>query len=300
MNTNRHHITLDNDYLRMVIDINHGASILSLLYLPTQTHILRPSPTIIHDVRQTACYPLAPVCGRIDHGRFFWQGQYYQLPANIPPEPHYIHGHAWRTSQWDVIEHHHDLLVVLSRDDMGWAFPYQVEIQYQLHHTSIEATITVKNLDKFSTPVGIGFHPFFIKYPHSRIQTNAKKIMLVNDMMMPTGVMDDNDLLNALNNEEILSHHIDNCFSSWSRQAIIDQGNFIITLNASDNLSCLHCYTPIQDSFSSLNFFCVEPVSHMPNAINISDQYDEDACMNIIAPNAELSGKMQLCYQSIS
>lgn len=43
--------------------------------------LLRPAPADAHDPRQTACFPMAPFCGRIRDGRFVFRGRAVSLPA---------------------------------------------------------------------------------------------------------------------------------------------------------------------------------------------------------------------------
>ena len=53
------------------------------------------------NVRTHAGFPLVPYSGRIDHGRFTFQGREYRVPPNFPPEPHAIHGEGWMQA-WTV------------------------------------------------------------------------------------------------------------------------------------------------------------------------------------------------------
>ena len=51
----------------------------------------------------TSTFPMVPFSNRIRDAAFRFRGRLVQLPRNFPPEPHAIHGHAWR-APWTVVE----------------------------------------------------------------------------------------------------------------------------------------------------------------------------------------------------
>ena len=50
----------------------------------------------------TSSFPMVPFSNRIRNGRFLFRGRIIQLEQNFSPEPHAIHGHAWR-HPWRVV-----------------------------------------------------------------------------------------------------------------------------------------------------------------------------------------------------
>ena len=58
---------------------------------------------------------------------------------------------------------------------------------------------------------------------------------------------------------------MDNCFDGWSRKAVIEWPEWTarLTLSAESPLDFLVVYTPPKQ-----DFFCVEPVTHAPDAVN--------------------------------
>lgn len=76
---------------------------------------------------------------------------------------------------------------------------------------------------------------------------------------------------------------IDNCFTTWDGALEIRRDDVTIDMSADSLFPFLHLYVPNDD------YFCAEPVSAMPDALNRSD-----AKMHVIAPGEELAGAMTL------
>lgn len=56
---------------------------------------------------------------------------------------------------------------------------------------------------------------------------------------------------------------LDNCFTGWDGNLTVMRRKVRVSLTASKELGLLHVYAP-----PGADFFCAEPVSHMPDAIN--------------------------------
>ena len=67
-----------------------------------------------------------------------------------------------------------------------------------------------------------------------------------------------------------------------------------ITIEADDLFRHLQVYTPPDQ-----DFFCVEPVSHVPNALNLRE-LSPDQAMDVVQPGATLSGSITIGYRSPS
>jgi aldose 1-epimerase len=65
---------------------------------------------------------------------------------------------------------------------------------------------------------------------------------------------------------------LDNCFEDWDGTAVLTWPDRRITIVATDSIRHLVVYTP-----PGQNFFCVEPVSHMNDAINRGAMHVLDA-----------------------
>src|SRR5258708_7183929 len=75
---------------------------------------------------------------------------------------------------------------------------------------------------------------------------------------------------------------LDNCFSGWNGEATLP----CMRIHADPVLRNLQVYTPI-----GADFFCVEPVSHVPDAIN-RPALPDDQAMSVLPPGETLTCQM--------
>ena len=92
--------TLRAGELELSVDAARGGSIMA--FRERGFDLMRPWDGCSDDPRAYASFPLVPFSGRVDHGRFRFDGRSYTLAPNFPPEPHAIHGDGW-TSPWTVV-----------------------------------------------------------------------------------------------------------------------------------------------------------------------------------------------------
>ncbi|MEH6701809.1 aldose 1-epimerase [Parasphingorhabdus sp.] len=227
------------------------------------------------------CFPLAPFSNRIADGRFDWNSRPYQLPLNALPEPHAHHGMGWQCP-WEVSELSDDKTILSLRhsDLERWPWPFCVQQEIVLGPDRLAIGLTLKNTGTADMPGGLGLHPFFVSesavlhFPASTIWENdARKIPVGNkrvagkyDFTTPQ-IIDDQD--------------IDNVYSDWTGQADITWQDQRRQIRLSANVGASVLYIPKGEGF-----FCLEPVSHITNAINMPD------CtlpMQSIAPGASFS-----------
>ena len=83
------------------------------------------------------------------------------------------------------------------------------------------------------------------------------------------------------------SPRLDNCFTSWDGTADVLAGPASLRIEASPVFRNLQVFTP-----SWADFFCVEPVSHVPDAINRQGQ-PIDQAMHILQPDESLDGTIR-------
>ena len=74
---------------------------------------------------------------------------------------------------------------------------------------------------------------------------------------------------------------LDNCFEGWDGTAVLTWPDRRLTIEADSTFRHAVVYTPLGESF-----FCVEPVSHMNDAINHSG-------MRVLDPGETLRGEIR-------
>lgn len=221
-----------------------------------------------------ASFPLVPYANRIAGGRFAFDGRDYRLPLNFGDHPHSIHGFGWQAT-WTPKEtgpatarliHDHD-------GSDGWPSAYRAEQIVSLTASHLSMSLSVKNVGDALMPVGLGFHPYFLADADTTLRFVARGLWLSSPDMLPERAAPA-DALGDWSRPAIVcgSDLIDNVYGGWDGSAVIQRGDGIRLTLSAPGVTWLHVYRP-PDS----NDFCLEPVSHMPDAINRNG-------MDVLAP----------------
>ncbi len=218
-------------------------------------------PDQLSRAAKAASYPLVPYSNRIGQGRFNWQGRPYQLALNVDGSPHPLHGVGW-LSGWQVEPPSGPsgpaevALTLDHRADEGWPFDFHARQLFQLSPTSLRAELSVTNTSAQAAPVGLGWHPCFPRRSRSRLHVECSGRWELDALKLPTQLVPQPGV------DADLAHlAYDHCFEGWSGPARIRDERFALTLRSS--LGRLVIYTPQGE-----DYFAVEPVSHVTNAIN--------------------------------
>ncbi len=246
--------------LRLAVRSDLGGSIAGLWH--GTTPLMRSTePDELATARRSASYPLVPYSNRVAYRRFEWQGKEYTTSANFDDNPHSVHGVAWLRA-WTVESSTATDLVLCYRHvaDAHWPFPFEVKQHFALTPQQLSVKLVFTNTAEIAQPVGLGWHPYFPKRPRSRLQIDLSNRW-------------ESDATTELPIRKVAQHGIegdvsqlnfDHCFEGWTGPAQIRDEKFAMQLTSS--LHYLVVYTP-QDK----NYFCVEPVSHVSDAIHMTD-----------------------------
>ncbi len=229
--------------------------------------ILRPasrSALAKRDPRGFSAFPLFPFSGRIENGRFRVGDREITLPPNFLPERHAIHGQAWQ-NPWRVTRRD-DSSATLEFDYAGrdWPWAYRACQTFVLSPRSLALELSLTNRATTAMPAGLGWHPYFPK-SDGLLSASVEKIWLSGEDKIPAApspLKGAHDLriprrAAALNLDNGFSRGNGPCILSWPSRGIEAR------LSASRELGHLVVFTPPDE-----DFFCVEPVSHAPNAFN--------------------------------
>jgi aldose 1-epimerase len=265
-----------------------GGSILA--FRSGSDDILRAAPAGASDVLETACFPLVPYANRIRDGRFGFGGRTASLERNLPGQPHPLHGDGWRGA-WRV-EAQDAASAILTFDAKGsrWPWSYAARQTARLTPSSLILELEVTNLDTEPGPFGIGFHPYFPRSSEARITASTTGAWMVDAELLPTSWEQGAAIADWSVGASVRgSRLVDHCHTGWAGEARIDYGPSrpSLRVTASPELSFLHIYAPPQE-----DFFCVEPVSHVPNALNSTEP--EAQGVRILRPGQSLLGWMRL------
>jgi aldose 1-epimerase len=248
-----------------------------------------PEATAGGDSHAMALFPLLPYCNRIGSARFTWQGAAYRLARNFGDNPHAIHGVGWQRP-WTLAKAGAGAvtLVLDHRADESWPFAFAAEVTYSLNANGLTVAMRLTNRHGAAAPAGLGIHPYFPRAHGPSLRFNAAGVWENGPDVLPQrhGPVPPEwlhaDFLPAAESR------LDNCFTGWDGRADIQAGPASLRIEASAVFRHLQVFTP-----HWADFFCVEPVTHVPDAVNRPD-LPADQAMHVLAPGEALEGTISL------
>lgn len=252
--------------------------------------ILRPAPCRsgpAFDARDYGAFPMVPFVGRIHNGVFYVDGQRFELPANLPPESHAIHGHGWRAAWKIESQSERTATLIYNHKADAWPWDYVARQTFELREDGLDITLSLTNASETLMPAGFGWHPYFWR-------EDAEMMLATTHKWSPDDVSGDNrpDLItpeddlssrrrvDALNLDTTFSVHPNEIKLIWPTHAVRIKSDSIYGLAT--------VYVPPGE-----DFFCAEPITHAPNAIN-SKRPASETGFRVLAPDETLSGKISL------
>lgn len=233
--------------------------------------ILRPAPPGAAGPLQMASFPLVPYANRIAHGHFRFDGRDARLPLNFGDHPHSIHGLGW-TASWTVaaLEEDRALLAHRHEGSDGWPWPYEARQLVQVTSDTVEMSLAIRNLADDAMPAGLGFHPYFCADEATMLRFDAQSLWLSTPDMLPDREVAADALGDWSAGGPVIGESlIDNAYGGWNGRAEVVRGDGTRIGLTTDGAPWLHVYRPPRS-----RDFCLEPVSHMPDAINRAEGMD--------------------------
>jgi aldose 1-epimerase len=219
-------------------------------------------PAALEGPRQSACFPLVPYSKRLGYKRFRWPGREHTTIANFGDDyPHSLHGSAWQ-QPWRVIgsDERSAELMLTQRSDAHWPYTFDVVQRFELTEDTLSVRLHFTNIDARTQPVGLGWHPYFPKRARSRLHAEVSGRWESDAAThLPTRRVAQQGI-----DGEVRHMNFDHCFDGWRGAARLRDEALSVSVTSS--LPYLVVYTP-PDS----DYFCVEPVSHVSNAIHMAD-----------------------------
>jgi aldose 1-epimerase len=266
--------------LRLALRPDLGGSIAGLWH--GATPILRSTePAALASSRDAGCFPLVPYSNRLGYRRFRWKGRDYTTAPNFDASPHSLHGVGW-LRPWEI-ESSSAVEVVLRCVHVGdadWPFAFEARQYFTLAPQSMSVQMVFTNTADVAQPVGLGWHPYFQRRERSRLHIEVSNRWEADATQLPTRKVAQPGIDSA-----VAHLNFDHCFEGWRGAARIRDEKFSLQLTSS--LKYLVVYTP-QDSA----YFCVEPVSHVSNAIHMADPLAHGLVS--VAPGERVDAAMKL------
>ncbi len=247
------------------------------------------------DGYEAAAFPLVPFSNRIRGGRFRFDGRDVALPLNRPPERHAIHGQGWQAS-WTAREvSTTSALLELRHAPDAWPWAYRATQRFVLSPANLTVELALDNESDAPMPAGLGWHPYFLRTPRTALTAPVERIWLTDAEMLPSELAPSPVTARLAAGVTIDSVSLDNGFTGWSRRAVIDWPELgaRLVMTAGPPLDFLTVFIP-----PSLPFFCVEPVSHATDAVNLAGAASEVGRRSL-EPGATLRASITLTPELI-
>lgn len=285
-------IELQNDVLRLEIEPGTGASVrrLEVKAGGEWRPLWHPAPDMFSDLREPACYVLAPYSNRIRDGKFTYEGQSYTLDH---AEHHAIHGHV-RNRVWSVVEQTKTAcklrFISSAFTDIDFPFPFVVDVEYRVRGSKLSVELSLHNIGSSPMPAGAGLHPYFARTladPDERctLSFTCTGVYPTGELPIPTGPAEPVPTEHNFAEAREIDVPLDHCFAGWDGRATITWPSSSVTAAIEASASCGHVvvYSPPDQPF-----FAFEPVTHANDAINLAARGVDGHGLVDLAPGQQL------------
>lgn len=227
---------------------------------------MRPAPPDCRSVLDTACFPLVPFSNRIAGARFDYGGQRIDLAANWPGGMA-IHGIGWQRP-WRIenqMDDHVSLRLDMTRAD--WPWQAAVGLDYIMRPNGLSMSLRITNQSRSDMPCGLGFHPYFPRSSSTMCRIACRSFLATDGNQLPTALVTGASVPEGLLKGDLPKGGFDNCLVGWRGAAHVDQGDAGgVRISTRPQTQFALLYVP-----DGADFFCFEPVTHIPNAHNARD-----------------------------
>ncbi len=206
-----------------------------------------------------ANFPLVPFCNRIAHGRMTVDGELRNILMSRKgiEEVHAIHGLGW-VSPWATCQHLTESAdLSLHHDGSIWPWAFDAEQHIQVSEDGYSHTLSVTNRGRLPMPAGLGLHPYFPRQD-SELSLDVKGVWHTGKDRLPS-----THRRFIRQPAWFAESGFDNCFTGRTRPIEITWPTHKLTITPCENLPFTHVYSPPGE-----DYFCAEPVSHIPDAMN--------------------------------
>ncbi|MCA1404181.1 aldose 1-epimerase [Ensifer sp. IC3342] len=215
-----------------------------------------------------ASFPLVPFGNRIEGNSFTFDGEHFILEPNTSGDPLRLHGDGW-LSEWELDSHSGEqaTLSYVRAERVGSPYVYEAVQDVRLDGSTLVLSLTVTNMSARRLPFGLGHHPFFPRTAGARLRARAKRIWGERTGHLPDVAGSIPRTLDFCDGNTLPAHWINNAYDGWDGEAVIEwpERQLTLRLETEGAFECFMIYSPGADA----DFFCFEPMTHLPNAHNM-------------------------------
>ena len=222
--------------------------------------ILMPSP----DGREThgGCAVMIPFANRIRNGVYSWKNHTYSLPRNDGLNS--IHGLV-RHEKWEYAneeeQNHNSTTLQYRLASTGYPAVLEVVNAYSLGRDFFDIATTIKNTGEISSPLVVGFHPYFNFQGRWQLKHDSEIMMLnYRDRYFPDG---STLQVNFNDDEAIHQRSFDNCFVGGGN-LVFSAGNYDLRITRRN----MNYFVLYNGQYSRGQSVAIEPMTGAPDAFN--------------------------------
>lgn len=240
-----------------------GGSILS--FTVEEREMLRPAGRLPGIDADLAGIILIPFSNRVGRRGFEWEGEHFSLPPNVDGESLPLHGDGWQRA-WAVAEQSDTHVRLALHQGAIGPYAYCAEQEYRLTNTALVWTVRITNRARRRLPYGCGFHPWFPRDAHSRLEFSAAHMWVNDEEHLSTHCVELSDAKawDFRTPGLLPAGLINNGFTGCDGAAKLHQGRDYpsVRMTFSSGLDTVILFSPGE----AADFLCFEPVSHPINA----------------------------------
>lgn len=215
----------------------------------------------------TACFPLVPFSNRIAFGRFAAGGRSVAIAPNFPGQdhPHPLHGFGW-LAHWSVLEVTPSSIRMRHLHEPGaWPWRYAAHQDIWVDDEAVIVSLSICNLSAEPMPAGLGLHPYFPRTDATLYRALHRGEWTNSDDGLPRSLNEGQAARDWWSGRPVGSRAVDTVYTDRAGPIEIEWPERRMTLIMEPDAQLSHTvvYTP-----SGAHFFCVEPVSHVTDALN--------------------------------
>ena len=279
-----HRVRLEHNDVLLEVAPHVGGSISQLVVRGRP--LLRELPLNSNNVLEASSFPLVPIINRIPAGRFSFEGHNVELQPNLPGSPDFLHGQGWRSS-WSLTHQDAEHISLRFKHSRGeWPWTYVAQQHFSIIHEGLRVELSVHNTSSEKMPAGLGFHPYFLRTPQTRVKTQYDGYWEANEALHPqekrAGSYQKDWCQGDLVVGDVLTDHTHYGFGGLAE--IYEPNGPTIVMRANPACQNLHIYTPTEGPS-----FCLEPVTDRADPFN-----EEPRRIKILEPDESYSIWMEI------
>jgi aldose 1-epimerase len=229
---------------------------------------------------------LLPWSNRVSRGGFVHDGRFHPLAPNLD-EPLPLHGNGFQCA-WETMSSGPTYAEFGLRSAGPGPYLYEARARYSLSPDRLRMDLSITNWADLALPFGLGFHPWLLRTPRTRLIAEVSEVWLETREHLPDRLLPIADCppWDFGPGRDLPRDWINNAFA-WKRGvAEVDWPELDMQLRiaASSDLSWAIVYSPSAEA----SFFCFEPVTHPVDAYWLPGGGGANG-MKVLAPGQSFS-----------